>query len=134
LSFTSFWHGKLLKYCTRLFFLTLYQGTSTAIIGAYVLAGELSQSPDDIPIALERYQETMKPFIASVQKLIPGAPQVANPQTKLGITVFNTVMGIASSSWVKWVASTASSLVPSALVPKIGSGGWKAPEYPALAA
>jgi hypothetical protein len=74
----------------------------------------------------------MKPFIAAVQKLIPGAPQIANPQTKLGIAVFNTVMGIASSSWVRWAASTAGAIVPSALVPQIGSGKWKAPEYPAL--
>ncbi|KAF2796801.1 FAD/NAD(P)-binding domain-containing protein [Melanomma pulvis-pyrius CBS 109.77] len=108
-------------------------GTSTAIVGAYVLAGELSKSPDDIPKALEQYQTALKPFVEQVQKLIPGAPQIANPQTKLGISAFNTVMGIASSSWAKWIASAVGSVVPSALLSSIGANNWSPPEYPALA-
>jgi len=39
------------------------QGTSLAIVGAYVLAWELAQSPDDYATAFEAYEKTMRPFV-----------------------------------------------------------------------
>jgi hypothetical protein len=55
-----------------------------AIIGAYVLAGELTNSPSNIPKALENYQAVLGPYIDKTQKLFPGVPQITNPQTKWG--------------------------------------------------
>jgi 2-polyprenyl-6-methoxyphenol hydroxylase-like FAD-dependent oxidoreductase len=39
------------------------QGTSLAIVGAYVLAWELAQSPADHGAAFARYEQTMRPFV-----------------------------------------------------------------------
>jgi len=39
------------------------QGTSLAIVGAYVLAWELAQSPDDHAAAFANYEKRMRPFV-----------------------------------------------------------------------
>lgn len=39
------------------------QGTSLAIVGAYVLAWELAHSPSDHAVAFTRYDERMRPFV-----------------------------------------------------------------------
>ncbi|KAF2709287.1 FAD/NAD(P)-binding domain-containing protein [Pleomassaria siparia CBS 279.74] len=107
-------------------------GTSSAMVGAYVLAGELSKSPNDIPKALQQYQAAMRPFVDLVQHLIPGVPQIANPQTNIGIKIMNTAAGILSNKWVQWAAGAVGSVVPSQLLPKVGAQGWKLPEYDGL--
>ncbi|KPM38727.1 hypothetical protein AK830_g7836 [Neonectria ditissima] len=58
-------------------------GTSLAITGAYVLAGELSQLRDgDHPSkALEAYERTFRPFVEETQKIPFFAPAVAHPET-----------------------------------------------------
>ena len=46
------------------------QGSSLALIGAYVLATELNRFPDDYCRAFERYDERMRPFVTLNQHLI----------------------------------------------------------------
>jgi 2-polyprenyl-6-methoxyphenol hydroxylase-like FAD-dependent oxidoreductase len=45
------------------------QGTSLALVGAYVLAHELGQSPADHPAAFARYEALMRPFVDANQAL-----------------------------------------------------------------
>lgn len=45
-------------------------GTSLALVGAYVLAGELSSAP--LPVALQRYQQVMRPYVDRCQRLPNG--------------------------------------------------------------
>lgn len=45
------------------------QGTSVALIGAYVLAGELAQASGNYQIAFEAYQKEMQTFIEMNQQL-----------------------------------------------------------------
>src|SRR3954454_19365795 len=45
-------------------------GTSLALVGAYVLAGELAAA--DLPTALRRYEEVLRPYVTNAQKLPPG--------------------------------------------------------------
>jgi 2-polyprenyl-6-methoxyphenol hydroxylase-like FAD-dependent oxidoreductase len=45
------------------------QGTSLAIIGAYVLAQELARTPDDHSGAFERYEARMRPFVDKNQAI-----------------------------------------------------------------
>lgn len=70
-----------------------------------MLAGEISETPFDIPGALERYQAAMEPLIHQSQKLPPGAPQAANPQTQIGICILHGCLAIASSSWITRLVS-----------------------------
>jgi hypothetical protein len=60
--------------------------------GVYVLAGEMSRQPNNIPTALESYERVLRPYVESIQKLPPGIPWIANPQSTLGIRVFETVI------------------------------------------
>lgn len=57
-------------------------GTSIALIGAYVLAGELKLTPDDHPAAFARYEATLREFVAQAQQLAEGVSWFI-PQTRL---------------------------------------------------
>ncbi|MCU1222118.1 MAG: FAD-dependent oxidoreductase [Edaphobacter sp.] len=48
-------------------------GTGMAVVGAYTLAGELKAAEGDYPIAFNRYEGTMRPFVSKCQKLVDGA-------------------------------------------------------------
>ncbi|MFD2904990.1 FAD-dependent monooxygenase [Sphingobacterium anhuiense] len=78
-------------------------GASLSIVGAYVLAGELSRHQNHQD-AFEAYEKLMRPYVEDIQNLPPGVPWLAHPKTKFGIKVFNTVLGIASSKLVKKIA------------------------------
>lgn len=72
-------------------------GTSCAIVGAYVLAGELGKTTDHRQ-ALEQYEKLVRPYIEDAQALPPGAPAIANPQTAWGIYILNAF--VAAVSWI----------------------------------
>ena len=59
-------------------------GTTLAITGAYVLAGEIAKQPKDLHAAFKAHKNRMRPFIDKAQKLPPGAPWIANPQSSWG--------------------------------------------------
>jgi 2-polyprenyl-6-methoxyphenol hydroxylase-like FAD-dependent oxidoreductase len=46
-------------------------GTSNAILGGYVLAGELMSNQWNVEAALEKYQELILPFVKAAQDAIP---------------------------------------------------------------
>ncbi len=73
-------------------------GTSLAIIGAYILAGELGSCKGDWEKGLKTYEQKMKPFVTKAQSLPPGAPAILNPQTAWGITILNGIVGFVSWS------------------------------------
>ena len=75
-------------------------GTSLAIVGAYVLAGELASNAD-YGQAFAAYESRLRPFVNQVQKLPPGVPWVAHPKTKIGISLFNAGIRLISSRFAK---------------------------------
>ncbi|MFI0819603.1 FAD-dependent monooxygenase [Streptomyces sp. NPDC021098] len=60
-------------------------GTSLALVGAYVLAGELAAADGDHRIAFRRYDEVMRPYVAQAQELPPGGVSGYAPSGRLGI-------------------------------------------------
>ncbi|KAA0921387.1 FAD-dependent monooxygenase [Streptomyces apricus] len=60
-------------------------GTSLALVGAYVLAGELAASEGDHRIAFRRYDEVMRPYVRQAQQLPPGGASGFAPSGRLGI-------------------------------------------------
>lgn len=71
-------------------------GTSLALVGAYVLAGELA-TRDTHTAAFASYEQLMRPYVEQAQKLPPGTPRIANPKTRTGIALFHLALSIASS-------------------------------------
>ncbi|TPG25554.1 FAD-dependent monooxygenase [Mycolicibacterium hodleri] len=75
-------------------------GTSLALIGAYLLAGELAEN-SYYTRAFAAYEKRMRPIVDKAQKLPPGVPGIANPTSRLGVRVLRLVVGIAASSPVR---------------------------------
>lgn len=71
-----------------------------------------------------RYEAVARPFIDKVQKLVPGAPQIANPQTEWGISLFNHTMGIASHPFMRKFGGLIGKFIPA-----FGKSDWNIPDY-----
>ena len=76
-------------------------GTSLALVGAYVLAGELADaeygtvaSERAIQAAFDRYESRMRPYVQQGQQLPPGGVTAYAPQSQLRIA-----LGWASMRW-----------------------------------
>ena len=82
--------------------------TSLALTGAYVLAGELATHPHSAAFA--RYDRIMRPYVEQAQKLAPGAPRIANPRSRSGVTLMNTVLRIAANPTVGRLGGLSSKL------------------------
>jgi 2-polyprenyl-6-methoxyphenol hydroxylase-like FAD-dependent oxidoreductase len=81
-------------------------GTSLALAGAYVLAGELAKHADHRH-ALASYETLLRPYVVTkAQKLPPGAPRIANPMSRLGVQVLRGFLRIAASKPVRAAASS----------------------------
>ncbi|MER7502156.1 FAD-dependent monooxygenase [Nonomuraea pusilla] len=59
------------------------QGTSLALVGAYVLAGELAEAHGDHHTAFPRFEQEMRPFVELNQKLGRDAVKQMVPATRL---------------------------------------------------
>lgn len=70
-------------------------GTTLALLGAYVLAGELARH-DDHRAAFAAYETVMRPYVRKAQKLPPGTPRIANPRSATGVRLLNTAVRLAA--------------------------------------
>lgn len=97
------------------------KGTSLALAGAYVLAGELGRHADH-RAAFAAYEALMRPYVEQAQELPPGAPRIAHPKTRLGVTAFNTAVWVASQIAKTGLArKLASESVPRIELPDYGA-------------
>lgn len=95
-------------------------GTVLAILGSYVLAGELARSPSDPQAAFEKYEERLRGYVEKAQ-YVPLAgylPALGNPQSALGVSVLR---------WVFW--AIAWSGVWKLFSIKQGDDRFEVPEY-----
>lgn len=75
-------------------------GTTLAIVGAYVLAGELVNG-GDVSKALDRYEEIMRPFVEKAQDVPKSAPKFLQPQSRFGVALQHIVLRVADLALVK---------------------------------
>lgn len=81
-------------------------GASLALIGAYVLGGELSklEAGEHPSKALKAYETAFRPFVEDIQKIPSIIPGVAHPETAfkrwLGYVVLRTLSRVAAIPWV----------------------------------
>jgi 2-polyprenyl-6-methoxyphenol hydroxylase-like FAD-dependent oxidoreductase len=84
-------------------------GTTLALVGAYVLAGELARH-DDHREAFTAYESVMRPYVDKAQKLAPGTPRIANPRSRAGVRLLNAATRLAATPVVTRIAGKLSSL------------------------
>ncbi|MBB5867130.1 2-polyprenyl-6-methoxyphenol hydroxylase-like FAD-dependent oxidoreductase [Allocatelliglobosispora scoriae] len=70
-------------------------GTSLALVGAYVLAGQLAAGGSHHD-AFASYERIMRPYVDQAQKLPPGVPRIANPKSRIGLKIFHTGLRFAA--------------------------------------
>jgi 2-polyprenyl-6-methoxyphenol hydroxylase-like FAD-dependent oxidoreductase len=66
-------------------------GANVALVGAYILAGELSRH-QDYSEAFKQYETWMRPYVTKAQKIIPGIVRCALPNTRTAIDLRNAVL------------------------------------------
>jgi 2-polyprenyl-6-methoxyphenol hydroxylase-like FAD-dependent oxidoreductase len=71
-------------------------GTTLAMTGAYVLAGEVGKHNGDLAAGLKAYEEQMRPIINDMQKIPPMVPGLCAPQTAWGIWLRNNIFAFIS--------------------------------------
>lgn len=80
------------------------QGTSLALIGAYVLAGELAAAKGDYQIAFKNYQSELSAFVKINQELGVTAAKIMKTQKNNGLInwILNQVMRLAPGQLIKF--------------------------------
>jgi 2-polyprenyl-6-methoxyphenol hydroxylase-like FAD-dependent oxidoreductase len=79
-------------------------GTTLAVTGACVLAGELSRT-DDVARALSAYEVAMRPLVQRAQRVPKVLPRLMNPHSQSGIGLLHAVLRLASSPVIRGLAS-----------------------------
>lgn len=81
-------------------------GTTLAIVGAYVLAGELATKNDSAE-ALKAYERVMRPFVERGQGVSKVGPRLNHPHSKIGIAIHHTVLSVMAKPGIRDVVSKA---------------------------
>ena len=81
-------------------------GTTLAITGAYVLAGEMSRE-SDLAGAFAAYERAMRPMVDKAQGVPKIAPRMMNPHSRLGIRLLHVGLRAASHPGLRNLAAKA---------------------------
>ena len=73
------------------------QGTPLAIVGAYVLAGELARAQGDVGAALVRYEALMRPYATKGQQGAKNVGPFFAPRTRHGLALRNLFYRVMTS-------------------------------------
>jgi 2-polyprenyl-6-methoxyphenol hydroxylase-like FAD-dependent oxidoreductase len=76
------------------------QGSTLAMVGAYVLAGELKEANGDYTTAFAKYESLFRPFITRKQRLAQNFAKSLVPETKFGIWRRNFFMKLMALPFV----------------------------------
>ncbi|KAI1414942.1 putative monooxygenase [Hypoxylon sp. FL1857] len=98
-------------------------GTTGALVGAYILAGEIIRSPDNLAQAFANYDKTLRPFVNEIQTLNPALIRMGMPSSWLGVKIFYFIAWLLCFLRLPEIAARFSSEE---------RGGWKLPDYPEL--
>jgi 2-polyprenyl-6-methoxyphenol hydroxylase-like FAD-dependent oxidoreductase len=75
-------------------------GTTLALTGAYILAGEVLKHKGDLAAGLNSYEEVMGPIIKDMQKVPPFITTIMAPQTAWGIWLRNHIFAFVAWSGI----------------------------------
>lgn len=97
-------------------------GISGGLVGAYVLAGEIAATPDDLAGALRRYDTTLRPFVDEIQAAVkPRLLALGLPKPKIGVAALQVAFRLACALKIpERIAARAST---------DRGGAWALPDY-----
>jgi 2-polyprenyl-6-methoxyphenol hydroxylase-like FAD-dependent oxidoreductase len=101
-------------------------GTTAALIGAWVLAGELARRPNDVGAALQAYNDVMRAPVDECQ-VLPASMTKGLPSSSFGVWLIRTSLWAMSTFKIEQLLHK---IWPEREGPKKGS--WPVPEYPEL--
>jgi 2-polyprenyl-6-methoxyphenol hydroxylase-like FAD-dependent oxidoreductase len=70
------------------------QGSTLAMVGAYILAGELKEANGNYTIAFEQYENILKPFINKKQDKAQSFSKSFVPKSNFGIWIRNAIVNL----------------------------------------
>ncbi|MCC6286247.1 MAG: hypothetical protein IT249_00025 [Chitinophagaceae bacterium] len=76
------------------------KGSTLAMVGAYILAGELKQANGNYKIAFEQYEIMFKPFMEKKQKAARSFAKSFIPKSNFGIWLRNSLFRLMSSPFI----------------------------------
>lgn len=79
------------------------KGTDLAMLGPYILAGEIAGTGDH-QLAFFNYRQKLESYVREAQKLPPGIPLLVYPESRTGVRVINFLFRIFGSRLVKSLA------------------------------
>ncbi|KAL8810085.1 MAG: hypothetical protein Q9223_002268 [Gallowayella weberi] len=95
-------------------------GTTSALVGAYVLAGEINKNSQDLPQAFANYDRTLRPFVNKIQNLNLSLLRLMYPRTAFGIAILHLFARIMSFLLTPYIIS---------LFSREERAGWQLPDY-----
>jgi 2-polyprenyl-6-methoxyphenol hydroxylase-like FAD-dependent oxidoreductase len=98
-------------------------GTSLALVGAYVLAGELAAARGDHRTAFARYEEVIRSYVTQSQKLPPGGASGYAPGSRVAVALSNASMGLMSRWPVRLLLAKQFSKAGDIDLPDYGTAG-----------
>ncbi|MFD4407182.1 FAD-dependent monooxygenase [Nocardia sp. NPDC058499] len=102
-------------------------GTTLALVGAYLLAGEIAATPTNLTRAFDRYEELMRPLASGVQKGTAVTVRLLLPKTRRALAVRLTLLGIVVSGPLRPVRALLTRLLGT-------RGEYQLPDYTDLTA
>lgn len=97
-------------------------GISGALVGAYVLAGEINRNPQDLTKAFANYDAALRPFVDEIQSAVkPSLLRLGLPRTALAISAFQSITALATALHIPELTAR--------LAKTDRDGSWKLPTY-----
>ena len=81
-------------------------GATLAVVGAYILAGELSRS-DDHETAFAAYEAHLRAFVDKAQDIKKIVPRIANPHSRLGLAFLYASVKLVAAPGIKDIIAKA---------------------------
>ena len=76
------------------------QGTSLAMVAAYILAGELHQAQGNYAQAFSRYEERFGPFVFKKQKVALRFAGSFAPKSRFSMFLRNQIFNLLRIGWI----------------------------------
>jgi 2-polyprenyl-6-methoxyphenol hydroxylase-like FAD-dependent oxidoreductase len=97
-------------------------GTTSSLVGAYVLAGEIARN-ENMTQAFQSYNDIMRPYIDKIQQFSPSLFKWVVPNSQWAINILHFIAGLLCLLHIPQLLSRFSTE---------RDGDWELPEYPEL--